>query len=133
MKHPIAKIYTNQGIITAELYPEYAPNTVNSFIWCITQGMYTNRLISRVVPGFVIQSTYDFSKEPDCDLVLNGEFASNGFNNPIQFGKGVLGMAGDASKEAHGCGSLLHYPTMLRKDSKANLLLSDGLSMGLRK
>ena len=64
MKHPIAKIYTNQGIITAELYPEYAPNTVNSFIWCITQGMYTNRLISRVVPGFVIQSTYDFSKEP---------------------------------------------------------------------
>lgn len=104
MKHPIAKIYTNQVIITAELYPEYAPNTVNSFIWCITQGMYTNRLLSRVVPGFVIQSTYDFSKEPDCDLVLNGEFASNGFNNPIQFGKGVLGMAGDASKEAHGCG-----------------------------
>lgn len=103
MKHPIAKIHTNQGVITAELYPEYAPNTVNSFIWCANQGMYTDRLITRVVPGFVIQPTYDFSEEPECDLILDGEFAANGFENRLLFGKGVVAMAGDGEKWAHGC------------------------------
>lgn len=111
MKNPIAKIYTNQGIITVELYPKHAPNTVNSFIWCVNQGMYTNRLIRRVVPGFVIQSNYDFSNEPECDLILEGEFEMNGFHNPIPFEKGTVAMAGDGAAEAHGCGFFITLDT----------------------
>lgn len=103
MKHPIAKVYTDNGMITMELYPEYAPNTVNSFIWAIHENMYVDRVIQRIVPGFVIQPTYDFSKEPECDMILEGEFISNGFENPIQFEKGIVAMAGDGDKEAHGC------------------------------
>ena len=58
MKHPIAKMYTGQGVITIELFPEYAPNTVASFIWAARQNMYKERLIKRIVPGFVLQPSY---------------------------------------------------------------------------
>ena len=44
MKNPIAKMYTHGGVITIELYPDAAPNTVNSFIWSAQQGFYRSRL-----------------------------------------------------------------------------------------
>ena len=55
MNNPIAKMHTDFGIITFELYPQYAPKTVNSFIWSAQQGFYNNRLIKRVVKDFVLQ------------------------------------------------------------------------------
>ena len=103
MKHPIAKIYTDHGVITMELYPEHAPNTVNAFLWAVSENMYVDRTIDRIVPGFVIQPTYDFSDEPECDMILKGEFSSTGFDNPIQFEKGIVAMAGNGTDEAHGC------------------------------
>ncbi|MGN0663528.1 MAG: peptidylprolyl isomerase [Negativibacillus sp.] len=103
MKHPIAKIYTSQGVITVELYPECAPNTVNSFIWAAGEKMYENRLIKRVVPGFVLQPSYCFFDDKRCDYMLDGEFAANGVENNLKFEKGTVAMAGDGSKEAHGC------------------------------
>ncbi len=103
MKHPIAKIHTQKGIITVELYPEYAPNTVNSFIWAASENMYENRLIKRIVPGFVLQPSYCFFDDKRCDYMLEGEFDSNGIANPLKFEKGTVAMAGNGSTEAHGC------------------------------
>ena len=60
MKRPIAKMHTDKGIITIELYPECAPDTVNRFIWATQEKMYENRLIRRVVPGFVLQTSYGY-------------------------------------------------------------------------
>ena len=37
--NPVAKIHTSGGIITVELYPEAAPNTVRSFIWAANEKM----------------------------------------------------------------------------------------------
>lgn len=101
-KNPLAKIYTDKGIITVELYPELAPNTVKSFIWAAQQKMYDNRLIKRIVPNFVLQPSYCYFDDKRCDFYLDGEFAANGFDNPIKFEKGTVAMAGDGSKEAHG-------------------------------
>lgn len=103
MQHPIAKIHTKQGVITLELYPEYAPNTVNSFIWAAKEQMYENRLIKRIVPGFVLQPSYCFFDDKRCDFMLEGEFDANGIRNELKFEKGTVAMAGDGSKEAHGC------------------------------
>ena len=103
MKNPTAKMYTDYGVITFELYPQYAPNTVNSFIWSANQGFYTNRLIKRVVKDFVLQPSYCHFDIDGCDFMLNGEFASNGFDNPLKFEKYTLAMAGDGEKESHGC------------------------------
>lgn len=103
MKHPIAKMYTDKGVITIELYPECAPNTVNSFIWAAGEKMYENRVIKRIVPGFVLQPSYCYFDDKRCDFMLEGEFASNGFNNPLKMEKWTVAMAGDGEAEAHGC------------------------------
>ena len=103
MKNPTAKIYTDTGVITMELYPQYAPNTVNSFIWSAQQNFYKNRLIKRVVKDFVLQPSYNHFEDENCDFMLNGEFAVNGFENPLKFQKYVVAMAGDGEKESHGC------------------------------
>ena len=103
MKNPIAKMYTSKGAVTIELYPGYAPNTVNSFIWAAQQKMYRNRLIKRVVKDFVLQPSYNHFEDENCDFMLEGEFAANGFENPLQFEKYVVAMAGDGEKESHGC------------------------------
>ncbi len=103
MKHPIAKIHTAKGCITVELYHEYAPNTVNSFIWAAKEQMYENRLIKRVVPGFVLQPSYCFFDDKRCDFMLAGEFEENGIKNDMKFEKGTVAMAGNGSSEAHGC------------------------------
>ena len=103
MKHPVAKMYTGKGVITIELYPEYAPNTVNSFIWRAKEKMYDNRLIKRVVPGFVLQPSYCFFDDKRCDYMIQGEFDSNGFSNPVKMEKWTVAMAGDGDKLAHGC------------------------------
>lgn len=103
MKRPIAKMYTEKGCITMELYPEYAPNTVNSFIWAAGEGMYEDRLIRRVVPGFVLQPSYCYFDDKRCDYMIEGEFAANGFDNPVKMEKWTVAMAGDGETEAHGC------------------------------
>ena len=41
MNHPIATITMEDGrVMTAELYPEKAPNTVNNFISLANKGFY---------------------------------------------------------------------------------------------
>lgn len=103
MKHPIAKIITEQGTITLELYPEHAPNAVSGFLWAIEKGVFRGRTIKRIVPGFVLQPSYDLTQEPEFDMMIEGEFEANGFHNPIEFKRGIVAMAGDGQKESHGC------------------------------
>ena len=103
MKNPIAKMYTSKGVITIELYPQSAPNTVNSFIWAAKEKIYKNLLIKRVVPGFVLQPSYCYFDDKRCDFMLAGEFESNGIANDIIMEKWTVAMAGDGDKEAHGC------------------------------
>lgn len=103
MKNPIAKMYTDKGVITMELYPEYAPNTVKSFIWAANEKMYKDRLIKRIVPNFVLQPSYCYFDDKRCDYMLSGEFALNGIDNPMKMEKWTVAMAGDGEKESHGC------------------------------
>ncbi|MBQ7284480.1 MAG: peptidylprolyl isomerase [Oscillospiraceae bacterium] len=103
MKNPTAKIFTDFGVITMEIYPQYVPNTAHSFIWSAQQGFYKNRLIKRVVKDFVLQPSYCHFDDANCDFMIEGEYAQNGFDNPIQFAKYVVAMAGDGEKESHGC------------------------------
>ncbi len=53
---PLVTIELDDGAtIEAELYPDIAPNTVNSFISLINKGFYDGLTFHRVIPGFVIQ------------------------------------------------------------------------------
>jgi peptidyl-prolyl cis-trans isomerase B (cyclophilin B) len=46
---------TTKGTIELELYPEYAPKTVNNFVFLAREGYYDGIKFHRVIPNFVIQ------------------------------------------------------------------------------
>ena len=51
-----ARIVTNRGTIMVALYPQYAPFTVNNFVYLTQNGWYDDSPIFRVVPGKFIQA-----------------------------------------------------------------------------
>lgn len=104
-KNPIAKIQIKDyGIITAELYPEYAPNTVNNFIELSKKGFYNNLIFHRVIKDFVIQGG-----DPNGigtggpGYSIKGEFANNGHEkNTLSHTEGVLSMARSVDNDSAG-------------------------------
>ena len=84
----------NGGIMTAELYPEVAPNTVNNFISLVKAGFYNGLIFHRVIPDFMIQGG-----DPEGIGIggpgysIKGEFARNGVKNNLKHTRGVLSMA----------------------------------------
>jgi len=46
---------TNKGDIVLELYPQYAPKTVNNFVFLVKEGFYDGVTFHRVISNFVIQ------------------------------------------------------------------------------
>ena len=95
-KNPIIKItVADMGEMTAELYPDKAPKTVENFLKLINEGFFSGMIFHRVIKGFMIQGggyTADF-KEKDASSIY-GEFAANGFpQNDLKHKRGVLSMA----------------------------------------
>lgn len=50
-----AKIDTSKGTIELELYPQYAPKTVNNFVYLAKEGFYDGVAFHRVISNFMIQ------------------------------------------------------------------------------
>ncbi len=85
----------NMGSMTAELYPDKAPITVENFLSLVDAGFFEGLIFHRVIPGFMIQGggyTPDFSEKKTA--AIKGEFAANGCQtNDIKHTRGVLSMA----------------------------------------
>ncbi|MBP0989822.1 MAG: peptidylprolyl isomerase [Oscillospiraceae bacterium] len=80
--------------IKLELYPEYAPITVNNFIDLVKKKFYNGLKFHRVIEGFMIQGGCpkgDGTGGPGYEI--KGEFAKNGVNNPLKHTRGVISMA----------------------------------------
>ena len=96
MQNPIVKFEMEKGgTITAELYPEIAPNTVANFVNLVESGFYDGLIFHRVIPGFMIQGG-----DPQGTGMggpgyrIKGEFKHNGFSqNNLKHDRGVLSMA----------------------------------------
>ena len=95
MANPIVTIEMESGaVMSGELYPEIAPNTVNNFIALANSGFYDGVVFRRVIPGFMIQGG-----DPDGNgtggpgYEIKGEFSANGFKNDLKHTLGVLSMA----------------------------------------
>jgi peptidyl-prolyl cis-trans isomerase B (cyclophilin B) len=96
MKHPKIKITVRDfGEMTAELYPEKAPKTVENFLGLIESGFFSGVIFHRVISGFMIQGGgYDESFADKDAPSIKGEFAANGFpQNDLKHTRGVLSMA----------------------------------------
>ena len=83
------------GTMTAELYPEKAPNTVNNFLSLVQKGFYDGLIFHRVIAGFMIQGgDPNGTGMGGPGYQIKGEFSGNGFTqNDISHERGVLSMA----------------------------------------
>ena len=96
MSNPIVTITLENGqVMTGELYPEKAPNTVNTFIALANSGYYDGLTFHRVIPGFMIQGGCpDGTGMGGPGYQIRGEFSGNGFaQNDLKHTLGVLSMA----------------------------------------
>ncbi len=81
---------TDRGVITIELYPQYAPVTVNNFVFLTRQGFYDGISFHRVISNFMIQGG-----DPT-GTGMGGpgyKFEDETRNNPLKHETGVLSMA----------------------------------------
>ena len=94
-ENPVATIeMENGGVITVELYPEIAPNTVANFIELANSGFYDGLIFHRVIPGFMIQGgDPQGTGMGGPDYTIKGEFAANGIENDLSHVRGVISMA----------------------------------------
>ncbi|EOS26301.1 peptidyl-prolyl cis-trans isomerase B (cyclophilin B) [Lachnospiraceae bacterium 3-1] len=103
-QNPIVTFEMENGDrITAELYPEIAPNTVNNFISLIQKGYYNGLCFHRVIRGFMIQGGCpEGTGTGGPGYSIPGEFSQNGFSNDLKHSAGVLSMARTMAPDSAG-------------------------------
>ena len=104
MENPIVTIeMENGGIITAELYPDVAPQSVYNFIALANSGFYDGLIFHRVIPGFMIQGGCpEGTGMGGPGYCIKGEFLFNGVDNKLKHKRGVLSMARAQSPNSGG-------------------------------
>ncbi len=82
------------GVIKLELYADKAPKTVANFEKLVKEGFYNGLTFHRIISGFMIQGGDPLGNGMGgSDENIPGEFAANGFDNPIRHERGVISMA----------------------------------------
>ena len=80
--------------MTLELYPEYAPQTVENFVELANEHFYDGLIFHRVIKNFMIQGGDPLGTGfGGSDKKIKGEFAANGVNNPLRHERGVISIA----------------------------------------
>ena len=103
MNHPkVLVTMKDGGKFTIELYPEYAPKTVENFLKLVNDGFYNGLTFHRVYAGFMAQggdpegTGMGGSKDK-----IYGEFSANGFSqNTLSHTRGVISMARSAENNS---------------------------------
>lgn len=99
-EHPQVKFTMENGdSFVMELYPEYAPKTVENFVELVSDGFYDGLTFHRVVEDFMAQGGCpEGTGMGGSSMKIKGEFATNGFKqNTLSHTRGVVSMARSAS------------------------------------
>ena len=86
---PIATFETDAGSITAVLYPEYAPNTVNNFVARVNDGFYDGQDIYGILEGEIFMSGAADAKK-DSGITSDGELIANEVSVDLWTLKGAI-------------------------------------------
>ncbi|MCL2095847.1 MAG: peptidylprolyl isomerase [Oscillospiraceae bacterium] len=93
----------NGGVITAELYPDTAPVTVENFVKLAKENFYDGLIFHRIIPGFMIQGgDPNGTGRGGPGYTIKGEFDSNGFKNDLKHERGILSMARTQEPDSAG-------------------------------
>ena len=103
-QNPVFTIVMSDGrAMKGELYPEAAPQSVGNFVALANSGFYDGLIFHRVIPGFMIQGgDPKGAGYGGPGYSIRGEFAANGFQNPIRHTYGVLSMARSMMPDSAG-------------------------------
>lgn len=83
-QNPQVEMRTNLGVITLELYPQNAPETVKNFLQYVKDGFYSGTIFHRVISDFMIQGggfTADLAQKKTRDPVKHE--GGNGLRNQV--------------------------------------------------
>ncbi len=85
----------NGDVIKLELYPAYAPKTVENFEKLVKEGFYDGLIFHRVIPGFMVQGgDPQGTGMGGSNTHIEGEFRANGHpENTLRHTRGVISMA----------------------------------------
>ena len=85
----------NGDTFVIELYPEFAPKTVDNFVKLVNEGFYDGLTFHRVIDGFMAQGGgFDANGVEKPSDSIYGEFANNGYTkNTLKHTRGVVSMA----------------------------------------
>ena len=89
-QNPQVEMRTSMGVITLELQPENAPETVKNFLQYVKDGFYNGTIFHRVIADFMIQGggfTPDMAQKKTRDPVRHE--GGNGLTNQV----GTIAMA----------------------------------------
>ncbi|MCL2099683.1 MAG: peptidylprolyl isomerase [Oscillospiraceae bacterium] len=92
---PLEALEEHSGTVIIELYPEYAPLTVENFVKLVSLGFYDGLTFHRIVDGFMAQGGCPYGlgyggsgKTIDCETIDNGWT-----QNTLKHTPGVISMA----------------------------------------
>ena len=100
----------NHGTITVQLDPEAAPTTVENFTTLAENGFYDGLTFHRIIEGFMMQGgDPNGNGTGGSETKIVGEFAANGYENPISHTRGTISMArGDSYNSASSQFFIMH-------------------------
>ena len=110
----------NYGTITVELDQEAAPITVENFISLADSGFYDGLTFHRIIEGFMMQGGCpEGTGYGGSDEEIYGEFAENGYDNPLSHTRGAISMArSDAYDSASSQFFIVHEDSIESLDGK---------------
>ena len=101
------------GVLTIEIDESVAPKTANNFLKLVDEKFYDGLSFHRIIKGFMIQGGCpQGTGTGGPGYHIEGEFQSNGFNNPLKHEKGVISMA--RAMDPNSAGSqffIIHEPS----------------------
>ena len=93
----------NEKTIDLELDESAAPITVANFLKLVDEKFYDGLTFHRIIPGFMIQGGCpEGTGMGGPGWEIKGEFAANGWNNPIKHVRGVISMARAQNPDSAG-------------------------------
>ena len=94
VKYTAAIEVQDYGTITVELDHDAAPITVDNFVKLAQSGFYDGLTFHRIMKGFMIQGGDPKGNGTGgSDETIKGEFAQNGYDNPLKHTRGTISMA----------------------------------------
>lgn len=104
--------------------PTRHPIQCGAFLWLARNSCYTGHSIQRIVPGYVVDASYNaFGKEMACYLIDN-ESTSHGFPNHLRLEPGTIAMGGYGEPALPAANSSSRWPGM--KSSRTTTPASGG-------